>query len=74
MTLDPPPAVGLDLGDVVNRVKELIQENEELGVMVFEAGKESMEDYQKALKGESWFSKTDCRCQSGDRITRVGDA
>jgi len=61
-----------DLEDVVSRVKELIQENEELGEMVLEAGKEGVEEYQRALEGGLVLGPADNRRQSSDHFPRVG--
>ena len=47
----------MDLDDVLARVKELIRENEELGDMVLEAGRESKEEWQKALEGEQHLAR-----------------
>ena len=48
----PGGVQGVDLGAVLARVKELIRENEELGDMVLEAGRESKDEWQNALEGE----------------------
>ncbi|ORX37689.1 hypothetical protein BD324DRAFT_622870 [Kockovaella imperatae] len=39
----------VDLGEVVVRVRELMQENEELGQMIIEAGRSSDEEWQKLI-------------------------
>ncbi|CAD6565405.1 MAG: hypothetical protein TREMPRED_001161 [Tremellales sp. Tagirdzhanova-0007] len=46
----PGGVQGVDLGAVLARVKELIRENEELGDMVLEAGRESKDEWQNALE------------------------
>ena len=50
---DQDPAQGVDLEEVVSRVKALVQENEELEQIVLEAGRESTDEYRAALDGES---------------------
>lgn len=42
---------GLDLKAVVDRVRTLIKENEELGDMVLEAGRVDTEEWERALEG-----------------------
>lgn len=42
----------VDLEAVVQRVKALVQENEELGDMVVEAGKASTEEWERTLEGQ----------------------
>lgn len=46
---------GLDLNAVVQRVRELVKENEELGDLVLEAGKVDIEEWELALEGEQWL-------------------
>jgi hypothetical protein len=56
VTLDAPQfgaTAGVDLEEVVKRVRGLILENEELGDMVLEAGKGSTEEWEQTLAGES---------------------
>lgn len=43
----------VDLREVLKRVKELVRENEELGEMVLEAGRNRKEDWQRSLDRES---------------------
>ena len=50
---DQDPAQGVDLEEVVSRVKALVRENEELEQIVLEAGRESTDEYRAALDGES---------------------
>jgi hypothetical protein len=55
ITLDSPaPLVhtGVDLNAVVNRVRDLVRENEELGDMVLEAGKIDVGEWELALEGK----------------------
>jgi hypothetical protein len=42
---------GLDLKAVVERVRALVKENEELGDMVVEAGRVDTEEWERALEG-----------------------
>jgi hypothetical protein len=42
---------GLDLKAVVDRVRALVKENEELGDMVLEAGRVDTEEWERALEG-----------------------
>lgn len=51
--LVPGGVQGVDLAKVVERVKELLRENEELGEMILEAGKSGAAEYEKTLDGES---------------------
>jgi hypothetical protein len=64
MTLDFPAIIaeeqgsssrraGVDLQAVVERVKTLIKENEELGEMVLEVGRVDTEEWERALEGGS---------------------
>jgi len=43
--------LGIDLEQVLSRVKELIKENEELGDMLLQAGTAGGEEWMKALDG-----------------------
>lgn len=43
----------LDLKAVVERVRALVKENEELGDMVLEAGRVDTEEWEQALEGKS---------------------
>lgn len=43
---------GVDLEEVLHRVKDLVRENEELGEMVLEAGRTKEGDWQKTLDRE----------------------
>lgn len=56
VTLDTPQigtTQGVDLEEVVKRVRGLVIENEELGDMVLEAGKASTGEWEQTLSGES---------------------
>lgn len=50
-TISPSPAKDVDLHAVVERVKTLMLENEELGDMVAEAGTADGEEWLKTLEG-----------------------
>jgi len=43
---------GVDLKAVVDRVRALVKENEELGDMVFEAGRVDTAEWERALEGK----------------------
>jgi len=43
---------GLDLKAVLNRVRALVKENEELGDMVLEAGRVDTAEWERALEGK----------------------
>jgi aspartate oxidase len=63
---------GVDLEQVLERVKELIRENEELGEMILESGREGHDEWQRALEGghRSRIVLT-ARVQSGHPVVRV---
>jgi hypothetical protein len=64
VTLDTPQigtTAGVDLEEVVKRVRGLIVENEELGDMVLEAGKAGTEEWEQTLSGVSSISSWNFR-------------
>jgi hypothetical protein len=58
-----PKVDGVNLEDVLIRVRELVRENEELGDMVLHAGHADVDALEQALNGESaCSSKEHCSC------------
>jgi aspartate oxidase len=63
---------GVDLEQVLERVKELIRENEELGEMILESGREGHDEWQRALEGgHRSRAVLTARIQSGHPVVRV---